>query len=87
MASDVEMPPRYKLGDDLHQVSQDLAGLRQNLKHLTGDVGRIGSHQLDNVQGLANDAVAQLAAAVRRNPLNALAIAAGLGFFYAVLKR
>ena len=55
MASDdAEMPSRYKLGDDLHQINEDLASLRRTLEGLAGDVAATESHQIDNLQSIAN---------------------------------
>jgi ElaB/YqjD/DUF883 family membrane-anchored ribosome-binding protein len=81
------MPSRYKLGDDLHQINEDLASLRRNLEGLAGDVASTGSHQIDNLQSIAKAAIAGVEASVKRNPLSALGIVAGVGFLYGVLTR
>lgn len=86
-SNDAEMPSRYKLGDDLHQIKKDIAGLRSDLEGLAGDVASVGSHQIDNAQSIAKAAMAEVEASVKRNPLSALAIAAGVGFLYGVLTR
>jgi ElaB/YqjD/DUF883 family membrane-anchored ribosome-binding protein len=85
--NDAEMPAAQGLGDDLHQISERMASLRQDLESLTGDVRRLGSHQLDHLQNTASAAAAEVAGAVRRNPLAAIAIAAGAGFLYGILTR
>jgi ElaB/YqjD/DUF883 family membrane-anchored ribosome-binding protein len=88
MASDdAEMPSRYKLGDDLNQINQDLASLRRNLEGLAGDVASTGSHQIDNLQSIAKAAIEEVEASVQRNPLSAIALAAGIGFLYGILTR
>ena len=75
------------LGDDLHKIAKDISGLREDLKGLTGDVKKLGGHQVENVQALAGAALDNVAGAVQRNPLSALAIALGAGFIYGVLTR
>ena len=77
--NDAEMAARQGLSDDMDQIAKDMAGLRADLQGLTGDVKRLGGHQIENMQDTA--------AAVRRNPLTAVAIAIGAGFLYGVLTR
>jgi ElaB/YqjD/DUF883 family membrane-anchored ribosome-binding protein len=84
---DADMPSAYPLGDDLKQIAKDIAGLRQDLRGLTGDVKKLGSHQVENVQALAEAALDDLACAVQRNPLSAVGIAFGTGFLYGILTR
>lgn len=84
---DAEMPSRYKLRDDLHQLKKDLAGLRGDVEGLAGDAAATGGHQIENLQAVVNGALAEVEASVKRNPLNALAIAAGVGFLYGILTR
>lgn len=86
-SNDAEMSATPDLGDDLKQISEHIASLRGDLETLAGDVGRLGSHQLDRMQNTANAAMGELGDAVRRNPLTALAIAAGVGFLYGILTR
>ena len=85
--NDAEMAARQGLSEDMDQIANDLAGLRGDLQGLTGDVKRLGGHQLENMQDTANAALEEVAAAVRRNPLAAVAIAIGTGFIYGVLTR
>ena len=85
--NDAEMAARQGLSDDMDQIAKDLAGLRADLQGLTGDVKRLGSHQLENIQETANAALVEVAAAVRRDPLKAVAVAIGAGFIYGVLRR
>jgi ElaB/YqjD/DUF883 family membrane-anchored ribosome-binding protein len=84
---DADMPSSYPLGDDLKKIAKDIAGLRQDLRGLTGDVKKLGSHQVENVQALAEAALDDLACAVQRNPLSAVGIAFGTGFLYGILTR
>ena len=84
---DADMPASYPLGDDLKKITKDIAGLREDLKGLTGDVKRLGTHQAENVQALAEAGLDNLACAVQRNPLSALGMAFGVGFIYGILRR
>src|SRR4029077_3696778 len=85
--NDADMAARQGLSDDMDQIAKDMAGLRADLQGLTGDVKRLGGHQIENMQDTANAALEEIAAAVRRNPLTAVAIAIGAGFIYGVLTR
>ena len=85
--NDAEMAARHGLGDDMDQITKDLAGLRADLQGLTGDVKRLGGHQIENMQDTANAALEEVAASVRRNPLTSVAVALGAGFLYGVLTR
>jgi len=84
---DAEMAARQGLSEDMDQIAKDLAGLREDLKWLTDDVKRLGGHQIESMQDTANAALEETAAAIRRNPLKAVAIAIGAGFIYGVLRR
>ena len=84
---DAEMPAAQGIGEDLQEISKHIGSLRQDLESLAADVAHIGRHQLGQMQSTANVAVAEVAGAVRRNPLTALAIAAGAGFLCGVLRR
>ena len=85
--NDADMPDAYPLGDDLDKIAKDIFGLREDLKGLTGDVKKLGAHQVENVQTLAEAALDDLACAVQRNPFSALGIAFSAGFLYGVLTR
>jgi ElaB/YqjD/DUF883 family membrane-anchored ribosome-binding protein len=85
--NDAEMSATRPVGADLQQIANDIAGLREDLEGLTGDVKKLGAHQVENVQALAEAALDNLACAVQRNPLSALGIAFGAGFLYGVLTR
>jgi ElaB/YqjD/DUF883 family membrane-anchored ribosome-binding protein len=84
---DAEMAARKGLSDDMDQIAKDLAGLRSDLQGLTNDVKRLGGHQIESMQDTANAALEEVAAAVRRSPLKAVAIAIGAGFIYGILRR
>ena len=83
--NDADMPDAYPLGDDLYKIAKDISGLREDLKGLTGDEKKLGAHQVENVQALAEAALDDLACAVQRNPLTAIGISFGAGLLYGVL--
>ena len=85
--NDAEMPTAQGLNEDLQEISKHVASLREDLEALAGDARRAGRHQVEHMQSTADAAAAEVADAVRRNPLTALAIAAGAGFLYGVLRR
>jgi hypothetical protein len=47
---DADMSAARPLGHDLQQIAADIAALREDLKGLTADVKRLGSHQAENLQ-------------------------------------
>jgi ElaB/YqjD/DUF883 family membrane-anchored ribosome-binding protein len=85
--NDAEMAAKQGLSEDMDQIAKDLAGLRKDLRWLTDDVKRLGSHQIEGMQNATNAALDEVGKAVRRNPLAAVAIALGAGFIYGVLTR
>ena len=85
--NDTEMPNRHALSEDIEEIAKHLANLRKDLDSLAGSVERTGSHQAENLQDQANEALGALEDTVRRDPLTTLAIALGLGVFLAILFR
>lgn len=85
--NDADMPSAQGLNEDLKEISKHVASLRADLEALAGDARRVGRHQIENMQSAADAAIAEVAEAVRRNPLTALVIAAGAGFLFGVLRR
>ncbi len=83
--NDAEMAARQSLGEDMDRIAKDLAELRKDLHGLTGDVKRLGGHQIEGLQDSASAALKEVADAVRRNPFAAVAVALGAGFLYGVL--
>jgi ElaB/YqjD/DUF883 family membrane-anchored ribosome-binding protein len=85
--NDAEMPNRHALSEDIEEIAMHLANLRKDLDNLAGSIERTGSHQAENLQDQANEALGTLEDTVRRDPLTTLAIALGLGVFLAILFR
>jgi hypothetical protein len=73
--NDAEMAARHGTTEDRQRIADDMAALRADLKGLTEDVKRLGSHQVEDMQAVAAAA------------LTSIAIALGAGFIYGVLTR
>lgn len=61
-------------------VEEQLAQLRADLSSLAESVGHEAKGQLRKAQAAATENIGELEGHVRRNPLAATAIAAGIGF-------
>jgi ElaB/YqjD/DUF883 family membrane-anchored ribosome-binding protein len=85
--NDAEMPDYQTLNEDLEEMRQRLATLRQAVDNLTHSIGRAGSHQAERLQDQTNETVGAMEDAIRRDPLKSLAIALGIGFLVGVLRR
>lgn len=81
--SDAKMPDHKSFTEDLEEITEHLARLRSEIQGLAGAIGATGSHQAEALQAEAREALgrewAELEDAVRREPVKALTIAAGLG--------
>ncbi len=84
---DAEMPAGSRLGEDAQEIAKHIQSIRHDIERLTGVVARMGGDRIDQAKSVASGAASELEARVRRHPLSALAIAAGVGFFYGVLTR
>lgn len=72
-------------------ATDDLAAnidqLREDFRKLSDTFSRLTGEQVDRAQTKATDTAAEAEAAIRRNPLSAMAIALGLGFLFGVMMR
>jgi uncharacterized protein YjbJ (UPF0337 family) len=79
------------LSDELRESREDLIGqidtIRSDIQSLSSTIARLGGKQIERAQDTAVDAFKQADEAIRRNPLNAIAIALGLGFLIGILTR
>ena len=75
------------LRDDLNEIARHATSLREEIEGLTGSIARAGGHQIDRMQSTANEAVAALEDAVRRDPLSAIGISLGVGLLLGILRR
>jgi len=70
--------------DDL---AAQIEAIRADMQNLTSTVSRIGSAQMNRAQDKAKETAQEAQEAIKRNPLQAVAIAAGLGFLFGVFTR
>jgi ElaB/YqjD/DUF883 family membrane-anchored ribosome-binding protein len=68
-------------------LANQIAAIRADLQNLTGTVSRIASKQVNRAQDKAVDVANDVEEAIRRNPLQAIAMAVGLGFLFGVFTR
>ena len=72
---------------DTQELADQIETIRAEMQNLTSTVGRIANKQLGRAQDKAVEAANQAEDAIRQNPLQAVAIAVGLGFLFGVLTR
>jgi ElaB/YqjD/DUF883 family membrane-anchored ribosome-binding protein len=72
---------------DTDDLANQIAAIRADLQNLTGTVSRIASKQVNRAQDRAIETAYEAEEAIRRNPLQAIAIAVGLGFLFGVFTR
>jgi len=68
-------------------LANQIEAIRADLQNLTSTVGRIASKQVNRAQDRARESAYEAEEAIRRNPLQAVAIAVGLGFLFGVFTR
>ena len=74
-------------GRDADELANQIDAIRADLQNLTSTVGRIAKGQVNRAQDAAMETANEAEEAIRRNPLQAVAIAAGLGFLFGVFTR
>lgn len=87
---DSDRPGAAKRGTgnrDADDLAKQIDAIRADLQNLTSTVGRIANKQLNRAQDKAMETANEAEEAIRRNPLQAVAIAAGLGFLFGVFTR
>jgi ElaB/YqjD/DUF883 family membrane-anchored ribosome-binding protein len=72
---------------DTEDLANQIEAIRADLQNLTSTVGRIASKQVNRAQDRARESAYEAEEAIRRNPLQAVAIAVGLGFLFGVFTR
>jgi ElaB/YqjD/DUF883 family membrane-anchored ribosome-binding protein len=65
-----------------NDLSSEVQEVRENIKNLGDNVGRMASRQYDRAQDVATDAIQETGAAIQRNPLTAIGIGFGVGFVF-----
>ena len=78
---------RGAAGRDADDLANQIDAIRADLQNLTSTVGRIAKGQVNRAQDKAMETANEAEEAIRRNPLQAVAIAAGLGFLFGVFTR
>ena len=86
-AKDAEMPTHHALGEEVKEIAKHLQSLRKELEGLSGSIGRAGGHQAERAQDAMKEAVAAIETAVKRNPVQALGVALGIGFLVGIILR
>jgi ElaB/YqjD/DUF883 family membrane-anchored ribosome-binding protein len=74
-------------GRDADDLANQMAAIRADLQNLTSTVGRIAGKQVNRAQDKAMETAYEAEEAIKRNPLSAVVIAAGLGFLFGVFTR
>lgn len=72
---------------DADELANQIDAIRAELQNLTSTVGRIAGKQINRAQDKAMETAYEAEEAIRRNPLQAVAIAAGVGFLFGVFTR
>jgi ElaB/YqjD/DUF883 family membrane-anchored ribosome-binding protein len=74
-------------GRDADDLAKQIDAIRADLQNLTSTVGRIAGKQVNRAQDKAMETASEAEEAIKRNPLQAVAIAVGLGFLFGVFTR
>jgi ElaB/YqjD/DUF883 family membrane-anchored ribosome-binding protein len=86
--SDRTGPAKRSAGTrDADDLANQIDAIRADVQNLTSTVGRIANKQINRAQDKAMETAYEAEEAIKRNPLQAVAIAAGLGFLFGVFTR
>ena len=85
--SDRTGPAKRSGTRDADDLANQIDAIRADVQNLTSTVGRIANKQLNRAQDKAMETAYEAEEAIKRNPLQAVAIAAGLGFLFGVFTR
>jgi ElaB/YqjD/DUF883 family membrane-anchored ribosome-binding protein len=69
------------------ELAGQIEAIRADLQTLSSTVARIAKGQMNRAQDKAMETAHEAEEAIRRNPLQAVAIAAGLGFLFGLFTR
>jgi ElaB/YqjD/DUF883 family membrane-anchored ribosome-binding protein len=90
-STDTDMRTGAAKRSSMSRESDDLAAqveaIRSDIQNLSSTVGWIANKQIGRAQNKALETANEAEEAIRRNPLSAVAIAAGLGFMFGVFTR
>jgi ElaB/YqjD/DUF883 family membrane-anchored ribosome-binding protein len=76
-----------KKNRDTEDLASQIDAIRSDMQKLTSTMSRIANTQFSRAQGKAMETAQEAEEAIKRNPLQAVAIAAGLGFLFGVFTR
>ena len=79
--------PSTESSRNTEEVAAEIYAIRADIQNLTLTISRIANKQLGRVQDKAIETAKEAQDAIRRNPVVAIAIAFGLGFFFGVFTR
>jgi ElaB/YqjD/DUF883 family membrane-anchored ribosome-binding protein len=74
-------------GRDTEDLANQIDAIRADIQSLSSTVSRIANKQINRAQDKAMETAHEAEEAIRRNPLQAVAIAVGLGFLFGVFTR
>jgi len=72
---------------DTEDLAAQIDAIRADMQNLTSTVSSIAGKQINRAQSKAKETAQDAEDAIKRNPLQAVAIAAGLGFLFGVFTR
>jgi ElaB/YqjD/DUF883 family membrane-anchored ribosome-binding protein len=72
---------------DAQDLASQIDAIRADMQNLTSTVSKIANKQINRAQNKAVETAQDAEEAIKRNPLQAVAIAAGLGFLFGVFTR
>lgn len=90
MSSDTERaggPKRGTTSREAEEFASQIDAIRADLQSLSSTVSRIAGTQMNRAQDKARETAYEAEEAIRRNPLQAVAIAVGLGFLFGIFTR
>ena len=86
MASDAGSTKRAA-NRETEDIAAQIDAIRADMQNLTSTVSRIANTQMGRAQEKAIETAQDAEEAIKRNPLQAVAIAVGLGFLFGVFTR
>lgn len=69
------------------ELADEIEAIRADIQNLSSTVGRIANDKLHSAQAGAKESAKEAEEAIRRNPLQAVAIAIGVGFLFGIMTR
>jgi ElaB/YqjD/DUF883 family membrane-anchored ribosome-binding protein len=85
--SEMRASATKRTGPASAEVSDQIDAIRADIEALASTVGRIANRQLNRAQDKMAETARDAEDAFRRNPIAAVAIAAGLGFLFGAFTR